>query len=56
MRLADGDTRKLTDDERMKMAPVFSPDGSSVEYTRIDEKWAWDTWVVPIRAEGRSPC
>jgi len=55
MRLPDGEPRRLTDDGRTKMSPVFSPDGSSVAYTTIDENWAWDTWRVPISGGPASP-
>jgi serine/threonine protein kinase len=48
MSLPDGKPRPLTADDRLKMAPVFSPDGSRIAYTRIDEKWSWDTWTVPV--------
>ena len=48
MRLPDGEPRPVTDDDRLKLAPVFSWDGSSIAYTRIDENWAWDMWHVPV--------
>ena len=55
MRLPDGEPWPLTDDGRVKMSPVFSPDGSSVAYTRIDENWAWDTWRVPVSGGPAAP-
>jgi Tol biopolymer transport system component len=55
MRLPDGDPRPLTDDDRMKMSPVFSPDGSSIAYTRIEANWAWDTWRVPVSGGPAAP-
>ena len=48
MRLPDGEPRPVTTDDRLKLAPVFSWDGSSVAYTRVDENWAWDTWHAPV--------
>lgn len=55
MRLPAGEPRQLTHDDRMKMSPVFSPDGSSIAYTRIDENWAWDTWRVPVAGGSAAP-
>jgi Tol biopolymer transport system component len=48
MRLPDGEPRPLTSDDRMKMSPVFLPDGSDIAYTRIDENFVWDTWRAPV--------
>ena len=48
MRLPDGEPRALTDDNRVKMSPVFSPDDMDIAYTSIDETWGWDTWRVPL--------
>jgi len=55
MSLPDGQPRPLTDDDRLKMAPVFSPDGLRIAYTRIDEKWSWDTWTVPAAGGPAAP-
>ena len=44
--LPSGEPVQLTHDDRIKMSPVFSPDGSRIAYTvqgRI-----WDTWAVPV--------
>jgi hypothetical protein len=41
--LPDGEPTQLTHDGKIKMGPVFSPDGSHVVYTREP----WDTWMVP---------
>jgi serine/threonine protein kinase/dipeptidyl aminopeptidase/acylaminoacyl peptidase len=43
--LPDGEPVALTQDDRPKMAPVFSPDGSRIAYTMLMGEWA--TWVVP---------
>lgn len=44
MRLSGGDPRQLTHDGREKMAPSFSPDGTTIAYTT----GMWDTWQVPV--------
>ena len=46
--LPDGEPVQLTRDEFEKMSPVFSPDGSRVTYTTVDQRFAWDTWMVPV--------
>ncbi len=43
--LPDGQPVQLTHDERSKMSPIFTPDGSRIAYTVA---WPWDTWVVPV--------
>jgi serine/threonine protein kinase/WD40 repeat protein len=55
MRLPDGEPRALTDDNRMKMSPVFSPDTQEIAYTRIDAAWGWDTWRVPLSGGAAGP-
>ena len=45
--LPDGDPIQLTNDKAAKMTPVFSPDGSRIIYTSVDER-GWDTWTVPV--------
>jgi len=53
--LPEGQPRQLTADSRMKMAPVFSPDGASVAFTSIDANWRWDTWRVPVTGGNAEP-
>ncbi|HSB74099.1 MAG TPA: hypothetical protein VLC12_00535, partial [Terriglobales bacterium] len=43
--LPDGEPVQLTHDGRVKLSPVFSPDGSRIAYGTVDP---WDTWVVPV--------
>ena len=43
--LPDGDPAQLTHDDVMKLAPVFSPDGSRIAYGTAEP---WDSWVVPV--------
>ena len=43
--LPDGDPAQLTHDDTLKLAPVFSPDGSRVSYGTAE---VWNTWVVPV--------
>jgi Tol biopolymer transport system component len=45
--LPDGEPVQLTQDNLLKMSPVFSPDGSRIAYTAQDPEFHWDTWVVP---------
>jgi Tol biopolymer transport system component len=42
--LPQGEPVQLTNDDKMKTNPVFSPDGSRIAYTTAPP---WDTWVVP---------
>lgn len=55
-RLTGGDPVALTQDDRPKMAPVFSPDGSRIAYTLLNRSaGGWETWVVPtLGGEPRS--
>ena len=46
--LPDGEPVQLTTDGRLKMSPVFSPDGSRIVYTTVNERFEWDTWTVPV--------
>src|SRR5438876_763251 len=48
--LPDGDPVQLTHDGRVKMSPVFSPDGSRIAYSTVDSSAAfdWDTWITPV--------
>lgn len=50
-RLPGGDSVSLTDDDFEKMSPVFSPDGSRIVYTTVDDHFRWNTWSVPISGE-----
>ncbi len=43
--LPSGEPVQLTHDDRHKMSPVFSPDGSRIAYS---VGGPWDTWVVPV--------
>jgi serine/threonine protein kinase len=46
-RLPDGEPRQLTNDDLEKMSPAFSPDGSRIAYTTVDDHFLWDTWLFP---------
>jgi serine/threonine protein kinase len=46
--LPSGAPVQLTHDNRPKMSPVFSPDGSRIGYTALDGRFGWDTWMVPV--------
>src|SRR5262249_11506262 len=46
--LPNGEPVQLTNDRMAKMSPVFSPDGSRIVYTAINERFEWDTWSVPV--------
>jgi serine/threonine protein kinase len=47
--LPDGEPKQLTHDDFQKMSPVFSPDGSQIAYTTVEEQsFAWNTWLVPV--------
>jgi serine/threonine protein kinase/Tol biopolymer transport system component len=43
--LPDGEPVELTHDSRMKLSPIFSPDGSRIAYGTVDP---FDTWEVPV--------
>lgn len=45
--LPDGAPVQLTRDALLKMSPVFSPDGSRIAYTGVDN-FNWNTYEVPI--------
>ena len=45
--LPDGQQVQLTHDDRLKMSPAFSPDGSRIAYTTVDNQFHWDTEMVP---------
>ncbi len=44
--LPSGEPVQLTRDNRTKMSPVFSPDGSRIAYSVVGE--LWDMWAVPV--------
>jgi eukaryotic-like serine/threonine-protein kinase len=45
--LPDGEPVQLTHDEtKIKLGPVFSPDGSRIAYGTTEQNW--QTWVVPV--------
>ena len=46
--LPNGEPVALTHDDNRKLQPEFSPDGSRVAYTVIDQNGSWDTWTVPV--------
>ncbi|MEX2272514.1 MAG: protein kinase [Vicinamibacterales bacterium] len=46
--LPDGQAVQLTHDNIWKMSPVFSPDGTRIAYTTVDNRFGWDTWTVPV--------
>lgn len=46
--LPDGEPQQLTNDDRHKMAPAFSPDGSRIAYTVSSGNGAWETWTVSV--------
>jgi len=43
--LPSGEPVPLTKDERVKMSPIFSPDGSQIAYSVVGP---WDVWEVPV--------
>jgi serine/threonine protein kinase len=43
--LPSGEPVQLTHDSRLKLAPSFSPDNSSIVYSVVVP---WDTWEVPV--------
>ncbi len=43
--LPNGDPVQLTNDDREKLSPVFSPDGSRIEYSVFNP---WDTWETSV--------
>jgi serine/threonine protein kinase len=45
--LPNGESVQLTNDSTSQSAPVFTPDGSRIAYTRTTPGH-WDTWTVPV--------
>ncbi len=46
--LPDGEPVQLTHDGTSKLIPAFTPDGSRIAYTAVDDKFNWNTYVVPV--------
>jgi serine/threonine protein kinase/WD40 repeat protein len=46
--LPSGEPVQLTNDNTLKMMPVFSPDGTRIAYTVVKDTFSWDTWTVPV--------
>jgi eukaryotic-like serine/threonine-protein kinase len=46
--LPSGDPIQLTHDGTLKTAPTFTPDGSRIAYTAVDEHGNWSTMTVPV--------
>ena len=46
--LPEGEPVQLTHDGKQKMSPVFSPDGSRIAYSVVNQSSDWDTWTVPV--------
>jgi len=53
--LPGGEPVQLTNDDLFKMSPVFSPDGSRIVYTTVNERFEWDTWTVPVGGSEPQP-
>lgn len=49
--VATGETRRLTRSPLYEVYPVFTPDGKSIVYTRLDKRWV-DHEIVVIPAHG----
>jgi Tol biopolymer transport system component len=43
-----GDPKQLTHDRFQKEQPIFSPDGSRVVYTAVQDGFKWDSWQVSV--------
>jgi Tol biopolymer transport system component len=52
-RLAGGPTRTLTSHAPFLWAPVFSPDGTEVAFSRSEFDGSWHIWTVPV--DGGAP-
>ncbi|MDR7468432.1 MAG: prolyl oligopeptidase family serine peptidase [Armatimonadota bacterium] len=49
-----GEARRLTRDERYEVYPVFTPDGRTILYVRLNHSWT-DHEIVVIDADGADP-
>lgn len=45
--LPNGEAKRLTNNLRWKYGPAFSPDGSQIAYTVVNDK-QFQTWTVPV--------
>ena len=47
--LPNGEPKQLTHDDLYKMGPAFTPDGSQIVYTAVNERrFIWNTYAVPV--------
>jgi serine/threonine protein kinase len=46
--LPDGEPQQLTHDNRQKMSPAFSPDGSRIAYSVVGSDGGYEVWIVPV--------
>jgi serine/threonine protein kinase/WD40 repeat protein len=42
-----GSPVRITNDPNLKARPHWSPDGSKISYSRLNESGLWDVWTVP---------
>ena len=54
VRIADGETKRLTSDPRYEVYPVYTPDGQHILYVRLNDAWT-DHDVVRIGVDGSDP-
>jgi Tol biopolymer transport system component len=45
--IAGGSLVRITNDANLKARPRWSPDGTKIVYSRLNESGLWDIWVVP---------
>jgi Tol biopolymer transport system component len=46
--LPSGDPVQLTNDVYRKQTPAFSPDGSRIYFTRVEERFTWNTYDIGL--------